>query len=234
MASVIAFVLVVVFAYLVVLVAATAYELTGLDRETARFQAFSAFTGAGFTTRASEAVVRHPQRRRITLSLIVLGYACSATVVAALVTSVDSDSFLASVENFALLAVSMVSLYLVYRRTGVHQWATDRVRRYLTVRLAHEDVPHEELLMYKQGFAITRIEVPAGSRVNGLKVREMDLRSYRLQILAVESGSDVHAIPDPDYILHEGDHIILYGDVAKVQTAFAALEQTRTRRHKVL
>ena len=74
-------VLIVLVAYVIVVAGATAYELTGMDRETARFQALSAFTGTGFTTRVSELVVRHPARRRITSTLIILGYAGTATTV---------------------------------------------------------------------------------------------------------------------------------------------------------
>lgn len=60
-------------AYIVVIAGSAAYELTGLDRETAHFQSLSAFTGTGFTTGASERVVNTPTRRRITLGLMVLG-----------------------------------------------------------------------------------------------------------------------------------------------------------------
>src|SRR5919108_324765 len=58
---------------------------TGLSRETARFQARSAFTGSGFTTSEAEAVVSHPVRRRIVATLMLLGNAGIVTVVGSLV-----------------------------------------------------------------------------------------------------------------------------------------------------
>ena len=45
---------------LVTRVAAIALSVTGLSRESARFQARSAFTGVGFTTSEAESVVNHP------------------------------------------------------------------------------------------------------------------------------------------------------------------------------
>jgi hypothetical protein len=50
---------------LVIRTGAVALRLTGLPEEPARFQARSAFTGTGFTTSESEAIVNHPVRRRI-------------------------------------------------------------------------------------------------------------------------------------------------------------------------
>ena len=48
-------------------IATVALVHTGLGRETARFQACSAFTGVGFTTSEAEGIVSHPVRRRIVL-----------------------------------------------------------------------------------------------------------------------------------------------------------------------
>ena len=42
-----------------------ALEATGMERARARFQAMSALTGTGFTTREAENIVGHPRRRLI-------------------------------------------------------------------------------------------------------------------------------------------------------------------------
>ena len=46
---------------------------TGLSEQSARFQARSAFTGVGFTTKESEKVVNHPVRRKTLMVLMLLG-----------------------------------------------------------------------------------------------------------------------------------------------------------------
>jgi hypothetical protein len=69
MAGIITVILILVFSILITRVASIALTHTGLSRESARFQARSAFTGVGFTTSESEKVVNHPVRRRILLLL---------------------------------------------------------------------------------------------------------------------------------------------------------------------
>ena len=88
---------VILVSILIVRAGAVALRLTGLDPKTANFQALSAFTRAGFTTRESELVVNHPRRRTIVTWLIVLG---NAGIVAVIVTPepgsglpLDPDSY---------------------------------------------------------------------------------------------------------------------------------------------
>ncbi|MEM1045764.1 MAG: hypothetical protein AAGL24_06420 [Pseudomonadota bacterium] len=71
----------------IVRIAAVALRLTGLPDDVARFQARSAFTGAGFTTSESEAHVHHPLRRRIVGLLMVVGNIGLVTVSAMVIVS---------------------------------------------------------------------------------------------------------------------------------------------------
>lgn len=71
----------------VVRVAAVALRITGLPENSSRFQALSAFTGAGFTTSESEMVVNYPIRRRIVSLLMIIGNMGFVTVFAAVVVS---------------------------------------------------------------------------------------------------------------------------------------------------
>jgi len=66
--------LILVFAFIVVVRAgAIALMTTGMDSSKSSFQALSAFSGTGFTTREAELIVSHPRRRRIVSWLMVLG-----------------------------------------------------------------------------------------------------------------------------------------------------------------
>lgn len=218
--SVLVLILIVVVSYIIVTAGATAYELTGLDRETARFQALSAFTGTGFTTRVSQRVVGHPVRRRITSTLIILGYGGTASVIASLVTSIDMDNSVATLINLGILVAFGALCWVLLRRFG-HLLVGDVIRRILLPRLTGDRVPHEELLLYKAGFGITRIEVPPQSRVIGRTLRDLDLRNFNVQVLAVEEEGDVHPIPDPNWRFEQGNHLIVYGELKRVQQAFA-------------
>ncbi len=226
MVSVFLLILTIICAYVVVIAGSIAYELTGLDHETAHFQALSAFTGTGFTTRSSERVVSNPVRRRITTVLILLGYAGTATVVASLVTSVNTGSFGISLRNLATLALAGAGMWWALQRLG-GRIIGDWLRRILARRM-HEEVPHEELLLYKRGFGISRIEVPPASRVSGKRLRELDLRSSKVQVLAIEDGDAVYAVPDPDWMFQPGQHVVLYGALEDMYGAFKPWEGTQS------
>ena len=62
------------FVWLVILwVGAIALEASGMERSKAFFQALSALSNTGFTTRQAEDIVEYPKRRRIVSWLIFLG-----------------------------------------------------------------------------------------------------------------------------------------------------------------
>lgn len=71
----------------VVRIATVGLTMTGVSKDLAQFQALSAFTGAGFTTRESEDIVNHPLRRRITMHLMLLGHVGIVVAVPSIVLS---------------------------------------------------------------------------------------------------------------------------------------------------
>src|SRR3954464_12393258 len=102
-------VLVVVFVSLLVIrVATIALAPTRLSRESARFQARSAFSGIGFTTSESEAVVAHPVRRRIMLALMLVGSAGVVGVIASLAASFAGKSGGQAAVRAAVLLLGLV------------------------------------------------------------------------------------------------------------------------------
>src|SRR3954468_23096849 len=80
-------IIVVLVSLIVARVGTVALTLTGMSRESARFQARSAFFGVGFTTNEAESVVGHPVRRRIIMWLILLGNAGVVTTMGTLLIS---------------------------------------------------------------------------------------------------------------------------------------------------
>jgi Trk-type K+ transport system membrane component len=73
--------LVIFISFLIIRAAAIALMMTGLDQKRARFQALSAFSGTGFTTKEAESVVTNPKKRRIVTWLMILGNAGVGTVI---------------------------------------------------------------------------------------------------------------------------------------------------------
>src|SRR3954453_9404784 len=94
-------------------------SLTGMSRESARFQARSAFTGVGFTTSEAEAVTSHPLRRRVVMVLMLFGSAGVVTAVAALIVSFGGASGGERVSRALLLLAGVLILLLVSRSQRV-------------------------------------------------------------------------------------------------------------------
>lgn len=73
MSAAISLLIILTLSIMVTRIAAVALRMTGVPDGVARFQARSAFTGAGFTTTESETVVNYPIRRKIIGFLMLLG-----------------------------------------------------------------------------------------------------------------------------------------------------------------
>ncbi len=220
MGSLIALIVILALAYVIVVAGAAAYELTGLDRSAAFFQSLSAFTGTGFTTLQAEKVVEHKVRRNITMTLIILGYAAAATVVATLVRSIEVKSFWDGLWHIGIAAAVVAAAYLFFRGRGmVH--LNDFIRRWVASRVEHEPVLHDDLFKYKPGFGITRIEVPADSRVVGKRLMDLDLKAKQLQVLLIEMEDDTVVVPDGTYTVQPLSHLVVFGRLDAVQEAFA-------------
>ncbi|MGH8947824.1 MAG: hypothetical protein ACRDXF_03105 [Acidimicrobiia bacterium] len=85
MGAIASLLVVVATSVLVTRIATSALVMTGVSRELANFQARSAYTGVGFTTDEAETVVTHGVRRKIILTLMLLGSAGVAGAIASLV-----------------------------------------------------------------------------------------------------------------------------------------------------
>jgi hypothetical protein len=221
MTSVIALVLLVVLAYFVVVAGGIAFESTGMDREMARFQALSAFTGTGFTTRAAEQVVEHGVRRRIASTLIVLGWAGAASVLATMIRSLYVDSALRGLGN--LLVGVALAWVVVLTLQKYSDEIVSAVRRVVMKRVGGILVPQEDLLRVDGGLGLARVEVPARSRVLGRSLKELHLRRHEISIVLIERHH--HGIvPNADSVLEAKDHVVVFGRLDQLQGAFAPVD----------
>ncbi|MGJ0395440.1 MAG: hypothetical protein ACR65U_04330 [Methylocystis sp.] len=75
---------------ILVRIASTIMRLTGLPDNVARFQCLSAMTGTGFTTRESELIVNYPIRRRVLMTLMIIGNLGLVSIVSTFVVTFTS------------------------------------------------------------------------------------------------------------------------------------------------
>ena len=207
---------------IIVRIGGIALELTGLEPDVARFQALSAFTCTGFTTREAEEVVHHPQRRRIVSALILAGSAGVITLIAGLVQTIEGTiraediQWWANIAQFAGAAVALYLLYRVFVWPRLAQRIDQTIRRQLEQRSTLTSAEIEELLHSAEGWAIARVEVPEGCQFAGQTLAATRPRDQGILVVAIERAGKFIPSPKGDESLQVGDRLIVYGKLAEI------------------
>jgi TrkA-C domain len=207
---------VVLVSLLVARIGTVALTLTGLSRESARFQARSAFFGVGFTTNEAEAVVGHPVRRRIIMWLILLGNAGVVTTMGTLLISFAGGGdhlttiivLVAGIAVLAVLAASRpvdVALTRVIHR-ALQRWSDLDVRDW------------SGLLQLEGGYTVAELEVEEQDWIAGRTLAELTLRDEGIVVLGVHRrGGGYVGAPDGDNVIRAGDVLTVYGREDRVE-----------------
>ncbi len=210
-------VLVLTVSLVVVRVATVGLTLTGISKDLAQFQALSAFTGSGFTTRESEDIVNHPVRRRIAMHLMLLGNAGLVLIIAALLRFVlipkeaddwyDHQYVRIGALSFGILVLWFMasSRHIETIMWKAHTWAITRwtridVQDYVgLLRLAHD-------------YSVSELKVRSDDWVAGRSLAQLQLSNEGILVLGIERH-DAKYIGSPrgSTIVQAGDCLILYG-----------------------
>jgi hypothetical protein len=213
MIAIVSLLVVLTLSILVTRIASVALTHTGLSRESAKFQARSAFTGVGFTTTESEKVVNHPIRRRILLLLMLLGNAGVVTAVSSLILSfVNLDGTGSLMWRIVLLVTGIVLLWTFASSRWVDQRISNLVSKALK-RYTHLGIQDFAKLLHLAGdYQVTELQVRSGDWMAGKTLSELGLRNEGIMVLGVTrlDGRYIGA-PDGGTAIHENDVLILYG-----------------------
>ena len=203
--------LVIIISFLVIRAGTIALMMTGMDRKKASFQALSAFTRAGFTTREAEAVVNNPQRRRIITWLIILGNAgLVAVIVSATSSIVSSEGYQVPITIFAII----IGTYLIYKlisRAGFTRRWEGFIEQRLIKSHAFEEVATEDLLHFIEGYGLVRTIITENSPFVGSTVSDVRFLDRDIVILGIERGKDWIPHPKAKVTIEKDDKVIVYG-----------------------
>nr|CBH37259.1 conserved hypothetical membrane protein, containing TrkA-C domain [uncultured archaeon] len=212
--------LVIFISFLIVRASAIALMMTGMDRKRAVFQALSAFSGTGFTTKEAEFVVNHPVRRRVISWLMILGNAGIVTVIITATSSiVTSTGYLLTVDVLILL----VGIYLIYK-IATHKGFIRRWESFIEEKLvkstAFEEGATEDLLHLLEGYGLVRAIITENSSLIGNSLSESGLSEKGLLVLGIERGKNWIPIPKAKEAIQEGDRIVVYGPLEVLRALF--------------
>ncbi len=215
--SVVLLIVFICISYLIVRIGAIALEMTGMERSRARFQALSAFSGTGFTTKEAELVVNHPRRRKIVTYLMILGNAGIVSVIATFVLSLRQAGTFRPSLNLVIIAASLFVLYRIASHRKLAKRLTQKIRETLREKLHFEKVRVEELLHQSDGYGIASILVGRRSKVAGLTLSESGFKERDLMILSVERDEEMIPVPKAQTKIQVGDRLICYGKLENLQ-----------------
>jgi hypothetical protein len=203
--------LVIFVSFLVVRAAAIALMMTGMDEKRAKFQALSAFSGTGFTTKEAEYVINHPKRRRIITWLMILGNAGIVTVIVTATSSLVRSGGYQLPMYILLLAVGIFIIYRIVTNRGfIRRWEGFIEDKFVQSRTFEEDVT-EDLLHFIEGYGLVRIIVAEDSPLAGSSLAEHKLTERDILILGIERGKNWIPIPKATEIIEDGDKVVAYG-----------------------
>lgn len=203
---------IVLISLLVTRVATVVLVATGLSRQSARFQARSAFTGTGFTTSESEHVVDHPLRRRVMMALILSGNAGIVAGAGTLILGFQRGGTGYNWVRVIELVAGLLGLFLLSRNSAVDRRLTRLIGRVLR---RYTDLPARDLdglLDLSGDYSVIELSVRPGDWLANRRMADLSLRDEGLVVLGI-TRADGHyrGAPVGRTMVHDGDILILYG-----------------------
>jgi len=213
MIAIISLVLILAFSLIITRIATIALTHTGLSRESAKFQARSAFTGVGFTTSESEKVVNNPVRRRILLLLMLLGNAGIVTGIASLIIGFTADSTGDSAWlNIVILAAGISIIWTVSRSRWIDQKLSVVITRFLKRHTRIDTNDYAGLLQLAGDYRISEIGIDEKHWLCGKVLNKARLPDEGIIVLGITRSDGTYiGTPKADTEIRENDSLIIYG-----------------------
>ncbi len=212
--------------YIIVIMGGIALQLTGLEKSRAKFQALSAFSGTGFTTREAETVVNHPRRRKIIMTLMILGNAGLVSLIATFASSLRKTEAIDIPMNLAIIAGSIFLLYKIASQRSLATRLRRRLSRLVRRILHMQDMLMEEVLDQGDGYGVARILMGVESRIIGKDLRHSELSNHEIMVLSIERDHGNIPFPHASTTINPGDRLICYGKLTNLTEFFLSEEKT--------
>jgi hypothetical protein len=202
----------ILLSFVVVRIGGFALQLTGIEPEVARFQALSAFSGTGFTTREAERVVGHRIRRRIVTILIILGNAGMVTVIATLVASFTQvGGYAWFFIRLAIIIGGIFGLYQLIMRSNVGRRILDWLQRPVVNRILREAPASEEIFHVEKDWATSLVTIRGNSKSIGLSVADITTEGD-IEIIGIDRAGTYLTRPNKEEKILERDRLLVYAN----------------------
>lgn len=214
MISAITVLVVVTLSVLVTRIASIALTHTGLSRESARFQARSAYTGTGFTTTEAEQIMNFPVRRKIIYILMLVGNAGIITTMSSLIlTFVLPNSTASMLYGLGIIVVGLSLLWWASTSAWLERWLSTVIDNWLKKYTQIDVKDYASILRLSGDYQITEHKVDKKSSMANKKLRELEFKNEGLIVLGISRESNYIGSPNGDSVIEPEDVLTLYGSI---------------------
>jgi hypothetical protein len=213
MVAAISLFLIVSLSALITKIASIALMHTGLSTESAKFQARSAYTGTGMSTKETESIMNHPVRRKIVYNLMLIGNAGIVTVMSSLIlTFILPDTIASKLYGLLIIVVGMIVLWLVAKSKWVDRVLSRMINAMLKRYTNIEIHDFAAVLHLKDDYTIIEAKVDLDGWMGNRTLAQLHLREEGITMLGVErEGMGYFGSPAGEFKILPGDVVTLYG-----------------------
>ncbi len=220
MASLISLIVIITVSMLITKIASVSLTHTGLSRQSSRFQARSALTGVGFTTKEAEKVINHPVRRRIIMALMLVGNAGVITAIASLMLTFINveEGEINEWIRLGILFVAMLLLLLIARSKAVDRGLSKIINRLLGKYTDLNVRGYARLLRLTGEYSIYELKVEEDDWLVNQTFAELNLRHEGINVLSIIRSDNTYlCVPTGNTEVETGDTLLLYGKSKKLK-----------------
>ena len=223
----------IIISFTVVRIGAAAFEITGMEKDQARFQSLSCFSGTGFTTSEAELITGHPQRRKIASYLMILGNAGLVTLIATFANSIRPvdvleqfnffyiplpiPGWLSPYINIIVIAVGVLIIYKIFTKSHLLDRFTGRIKKEMVDKKVVIPEKVTELLAAQEGYGVSQFEVHANSPLLKKDLKHLQLKEEEIQVLLIQRGSETIPIPKGGEKFQVNDQVTCFGKLEKIR-----------------
>ena len=213
MIGIISVIVILFISLLITRIATIALTHTGLSKESAKFQARSAFTGVGFTTTEAEKVINNPARRKIIMLLMLLGNAGIVTSMASLI--IGFSGIEDTVNNWIKVLVLVGGIVILWTLAN-SKWVDRRMARIINKMLKRFSklnlMDYAGLLQLAGDYAISEIGIDEDHWLANKKLKDTELTKKGIIILAIiRKDGTFLGTPQANTMIYANNKLIVYG-----------------------
>ncbi len=204
-------IVIIIIFFFIVRVATIILKLTGLDENTARFQAISAFTGTGFTTREAEIVLDNSIRRKTVIALMIMGKIGIVSIIASIFFSFGKGGLANDLGKAVVLITILLLLYWLTTLKGFSTTLNRFIEKQLIAKGIVKQRILEELFSLPKGYGIAKLTVTENSKEKGMTLAEAGFIDKSILVLSIERDNELIPFPHANDRLQAGDKLLCYG-----------------------